>query len=154
MEVANFEHNYADTIPSLQTGVRFDVAPEVSMPLRGAGMYLEPMASWRYTTYELDKVVPGQDTSPSRSAPLLSLDGGVVFERNSGSRQQRVQTFEPRFMYLYVPFRNQDQLPVFDTAPADLNMVQLFRTNRRTACRTTLLNSVLSRSESRQGSCK
>ena len=33
-------------------------------------------------------------------------------------------------MYLYVPFRNQNDLPVFDTAPADLNLVQLFRTNR------------------------
>jgi LPS-assembly protein len=35
-------------------------------------------------------------------------------------------TLEPRFMYLYVPYRNQDNLPVFDTAPADLNLVQLF----------------------------
>ena len=33
-------------------------------------------------------------------------------------------------MYLYVPYRNQDDLPVFDTARADLNLVQLFRTNR------------------------
>src|SRR5690606_34135008 len=30
---------------------------------------------------------------------------------------------------LYVPYRDQDQLPLFDTAPADLNLVQLFRTN-------------------------
>jgi LPS-assembly protein len=33
-------------------------------------------------------------------------------------------------MYLYTPYRNQDQLPVFDTVAADLNIVQLFRTNR------------------------
>ena len=33
-------------------------------------------------------------------------------------------------MYLYVPFRNQNDLPVFDTGAADLNLVQLFRTNR------------------------
>jgi LPS-assembly protein len=33
-------------------------------------------------------------------------------------------------MYLYVPYRNQDDLPVFDTTLADLNLVQLFRTNR------------------------
>jgi LPS-assembly protein len=60
----------------------------------------------------------------------MSVDGGLIFERPSGSRAQRVQTLEPRFMYLYVPFRNQNDLPVFDTAPADLNLVQLFRTNR------------------------
>jgi LPS-assembly protein len=58
------------------------------------------------------------------------LDGGLTLERPSGSKQQRVQTFEPRFMYLYVPYRNQDDLPLFDTDPADLNLVQLFRTNR------------------------
>jgi len=33
-------------------------------------------------------------------------------------------------MYLYVPYRNQNDLPVFDTSAADLNLVQLFRTNR------------------------
>jgi LPS-assembly protein len=33
-------------------------------------------------------------------------------------------------MYLYVPYRNQDNLPTFDTDLADLNLVQLFRTNR------------------------
>ena len=40
--------------PALQTGWRVDVAPEVRMPLRGAGVYLEPAASWRYTAYRLD----------------------------------------------------------------------------------------------------
>jgi LPS-assembly protein len=33
-------------------------------------------------------------------------------------------------MYTYVPFRNQDDLQPFDTRAADLNLVQLFRTNR------------------------
>jgi LPS-assembly protein len=33
-------------------------------------------------------------------------------------------------LYLYVPYRAQDDLPNFDTGLADLNLVQLFRTNR------------------------
>jgi LPS-assembly protein len=33
-------------------------------------------------------------------------------------------------LYLYVPFRDQADLPVFDTALPDLNIVQLFRRNR------------------------
>ena len=41
-----------------------------------------------------------------------------------------MQTLEPRLLYLYVPYRNQDDLPVFDTGIPDLNLVQLFRTNR------------------------
>jgi LPS-assembly protein len=124
-EVANFDHNVA----GLPTGWRFDAAPEVRMPLRGSGIYLEPAASWRYTSYRLDDE-PLADDSPSRSAPILSLDGGLIFERPTGSRKQRLQTLEPRFMYLYVPFRDQTNLPRFDTTLADLNLVQLFRTNR------------------------
>lgn len=112
------------------TGTRLDMAPEVRMPLRGAGIYLEPAASWRYTAYKLNRTAPGEDDSPHRSAPIMSLDGGMVMERNWGARLQRLQTLEPRFMYLYVPYRDQDDLPVFDTNPADLNLVQLFRTNR------------------------
>jgi LPS-assembly protein len=39
-------------------------------------------------------------------------------------------TLEPRLMYLYVPYRAQQDLPVFDTGVPDLNRVQLFRDNR------------------------
>ena len=128
-EIANFAHTIDD--PNvLETGARLDIAPQVRMPLRAAGVYLEPAAAWRYTAYELDHAATGSSESRTRSAPILSVDGGLNFERTAGSRAQRLQTFEPRFMYLYVPYRNQDELPVFDTAAADLNLVQLFRTNR------------------------
>lgn len=126
MELANFRHN----VEGVDSGWRIDMAPRLRMPLRGSGIYLEPAASWRYTAYRIDDVEAPRDDSPYRSAPLFSLDGGLVFERLSGSRQQRLHTIEPRFMYLYVPYRNQDALPVFDTDVADLNLVQLFRTNR------------------------
>jgi LPS-assembly protein len=134
-ELVNFEHNVA----GLNTGWRTDFAPEIRMPLRGAGVYLEPSASWRYTRYRLEHAIPvtdaagntiGLDDSFTRSAPLLSVDGGMVFERLFGSRKQRLNTIEPRLMYLYVPYRNQNDLPVFDTELPDLNLVQLFRTNR------------------------
>jgi LPS-assembly protein len=89
-----------------------------------------PRAAYRYTQYELGSVLPGSDASPSRSAPIGSLDAGMIFERSSGRREQRLLTFEPRVVYLYVPFREQTDLPVFDTALPDLNIVQLFRRNR------------------------
>nr|WP_298728793.1 LPS-assembly protein LptD [uncultured Steroidobacter sp.] len=126
-ELVNFRHN----VEGLTTGWRTDFAPEIRMPLRGAGLYLEPSASWRYTRYNLsDGTTPSGEDTFTRSAPILSVDGGMVFERLFGSRNQRLSTIEPRFMYLYVPYRNQNDLPVFDTEVADLNLVQLFRTNR------------------------
>jgi LPS-assembly protein len=62
--------------------------------------------------------------------PAVNVETGFVLERPSGSHGQRVQTLEPRLLYLYVPYRDQDDLPVFDTGLPDLNLVQLFRTNR------------------------
>jgi LPS-assembly protein len=128
-EIANFTHTLDDA-GVLATGARFDIAPQIRMPLRGAGVYLEPAVAWRYTTYLLEDTPAGGDSSPSRSAPIFSLDGSLSFERLTGSRGQRLQTLEPRLMYLYVPYRYQDHIPVFDTTVADLNLVQLFRTNR------------------------
>ena len=112
------------------TGMRVDVAPEIRMPLRGSGLYLEPAARWRYTAYDLNDTAAGAETTPHRSLPQFSLDGGMSFEKNWGEHSQRLQTLEPRFMYLYVPYRNQDELPVFDSGEPDFNPVQLFRTNR------------------------
>jgi LPS-assembly protein len=112
------------------TGGRFDIAPEVRLPLRAAGVYVEPSIDWRYTSYDLRNVAPGQERKPTRSVPTFNVDSGMSFERDTGSSQQRIQTLEPRLMYVYVPFRNQDDLQPFDTRSADLNLVQLFRTNR------------------------
>ncbi len=112
------------------TGLRADAIPRVAWGLRGPGYHVEPSAAWRVTGYELSDTAPGADDSPHRSAPVLSLDTGLEFERESGERNQFVHTLEPSLRYTWIPFRDQDDLPVFDTALPDLNLVQLFRTNR------------------------
>jgi LPS-assembly protein len=112
------------------TGLRADAMPRVAWGLRGPGYHLEPSAAWRVTGYELSDTAPGAEDSPQRSAPVMSLDTGLVFEREAGERKQFVQTLEPRLRYTWIPFRDQDDLPVFDTALPDLNLVQLFRANR------------------------
>jgi len=112
------------------TGLRADAEPRVAWPVRGSGYHVEPSAAWRATAYELSNTAPDADDSPTRNAPILSLDAGLVFERESGERKQFLHTLEPRLRYTYIPFRDQDDLPLFDTALPDLNLVQLFRTNR------------------------
>src|SRR5437763_1440772 len=112
------------------TGWRADAMPGVLLDLTGPGYFLRPALAWRATGYRLDNTAPGEPRSPSRTLPIASLDTGLVFERDSGSRKQRKLTLEPRIQYLDVPYRNQDQLPVFDSALPDLNPVALFRTNR------------------------
>lgn len=112
------------------TGWRLDATPTVGLDLGGAGYYLRPQAGYRYTRYSLSDPAPGADDAPDRALPFAALDAGVVLERGSGRRGQRRVTLEPRLLYLYTPYRDQSDLPVFDTGVPDLNLVQLFSTNR------------------------
>jgi LPS-assembly protein len=115
----------------LGNGQRLDMAPEVRWPLRSHGFHLEPAVSWRYTAYQLEESTASlPDRSPTRSAPIFSVDSGATFERFSGRSQQRIQTLEPRVLYLYVPYRHQDDLPLFDTRQPDFNLIQLYGLNR------------------------
>ena len=111
-------------------GIRLDAEPSLEWRVDRNGGFFAAGAAYRYTQYLLDEVAPGADDSPDRSLPSASLDAGFTMERASGSQGKRIQTLEPRMLYLYVPYKNQDDLPVFDTGIPDLNLVQLFRTNR------------------------
>jgi LPS-assembly protein len=91
---------------------------------------VRPGVAWRFTQYELIDTAPGQPSSPSRTLPTVSFDTGLLFEREVGATAARILTLEPRILYTYTPYRPQDQLPLFDTALPDLNLVELFRTNR------------------------
>jgi LPS-assembly protein len=73
---------------------------------------------------------PNLSSTPTRTLPFARVDAGLVFERDAGSQGQRTQTLEPRVVYSYVPYRNQDGLPIFDSGLPDLNLTELFRTNR------------------------
>ena len=111
-------------------GWRLHVMPRAALDFQGPGYFLRPAVAYDVTQYQLDNTSPGEDRAPGRAAPVFSLDGGLLFERGAGSRGQRRVTLEPRLMYLYTPYRDQTNLPVFDTAVPDLNWIELFRTNR------------------------
>lgn len=111
-------------------GWRSDLRPHLDLRLNGAGWYVQPGVAWQDTRYALTNTAPGADTQPSRSLPSATLDAGLVFERSAGSNGRRRVTLEPRLLYLYTPYRNQDALPVFDTGLPDLANVGLFRANR------------------------
>jgi LPS-assembly protein len=107
-----------------------DLAPELRWSLRTAGFFFEPAVGWRLTQYDLQDTTPGDPATPMRTLPYAKLDTGLIFERDSGADGHRAQTLEPRLVYSYVPYRYQDNLPIFDTALPDLNLSELFRTSR------------------------
>jgi LPS-assembly protein len=112
------------------TGVRIDVSPEVRWSTREPGYFFEPAVGYHFTQYDLQNAGQGLPSTPTRALPYGRLDAGLVLERDAGSAGQRTQTLEPRMVYSYVPYRNQNELPIFDTALPDLNLTELFRTNR------------------------
>lgn len=123
-EAINFLRNIG---PS---GVRVDLAPELRWSTRAAAYFFEPALGWRFTQYDLNDTGIGKPSAPTRALPFVRLDGGLVFERAAGSEGQRTNTLEPRVVYSYIPYRNQDALPIFDSGLPDLNLTELFRTNR------------------------
>jgi LPS-assembly protein len=112
------------------TGVRLNLSPEIRWSSRGPGYFFEPAVGYDFTQYDLQDPGLGLPSTPTRSLPYARLDTGLVFERAAGAQGQRTQTLEPRLVYSYVPYRNQDELPVFDSGLPDLNLTELFRTNR------------------------
>ncbi|MEJ0100894.1 MAG: LPS-assembly protein LptD [Pseudomonadota bacterium] len=116
--------------PGEEQGWRFDAEPRVGLDYSGPGYFVRPSAMLDAAGYRLHDNPAGTDDTPTRTLPVLSLDTGLTFEGNSGSHDQRRVTLEPRAMYLYAPYRNQSDLPLFDSSEPDLNWIELFRTNR------------------------
>ncbi|KAG9590313.1 hypothetical protein KCV01_g11903, partial [Aureobasidium melanogenum] len=120
--------------PGQVDGNRLDLAPFVAADFSGASWFVRPRLEYRYTGYQLDSDYQKfnyTQRTPSRSLPVASLDTGLIFDRQThlfGTNY--TQTLEPRLYYLYVPYRNQNNLPLFDTSEMSFDFWQLFTTNR------------------------
>ncbi|WP_442596224.1 LPS-assembly protein LptD [Parapusillimonas sp. JC17] len=120
-------------------GTRFSSYTSVSYPIVRAGWYLTPKAGLHLSQYSTDwhgfaapftpASVPGPRTQ-SRILPIVSVDSGMTFEREASLfGNAAIQTLEPRLYYLRVPYRDQSEIPVFDTYYADFNFAQAFDEN-------------------------
>jgi len=124
-ENVNFSH------PTLTKGRRFTLYPQISWPLQTAAFFMTPKIGVHSTRYRLDKQAPGVPDNITRNVPIASVDSGVTFERPlDWFGTALTQTLEPRLYYLYIPERDQSQIPVFDSALSDFNFAQIFSENR------------------------
>ena len=117
-------------------GDRFDVFPYLAFPIETAAYFFRPQLGYRYTAYSLDHLNDStnpllDDKNPVRGVPIFSLDSGLIFERSLKIGDDAwTQTLEPRAYYLRVPYRNQNDIPIFDTQQIPFSFGELFRTNR------------------------
>jgi LPS-assembly protein len=126
-------------------GNRLDLYPYIQADFRGAAWFVKPRVAYRYTGYDLTgnsqqygyygplasgETSPFTNNSPSRSLPIVSVDSGLVFDRSTSLfGTSYTQTLEPRLYYLYVPYRNQNNLPLFDTNLMSFDTWELFTPN-------------------------
>ena len=123
-EFVSFQH------PTLLEGKRFIAYPSVSLPLTRSYGFVTPKLGWHVTRYSVEQSATA-NTNVTRSLPIFSVDSGLLFDRNWQLGEKNfLQTLEPRLYYLYIPYRDQSQLPNFDTADADFNFAQMFTENK------------------------
>jgi LPS-assembly protein len=126
-EYVNFVHD------DLVNGQRFNIKPSVSTPLQSEWGFLTPKVSVQHTDYQLSEkdtntLSQNWPNTVTRTLPIMSLDSGLTFEKDLGTTFRH--TLEPRLFYLYIPKKDQSDIPLFDTSLYDLWFSNLFRENR------------------------
>jgi LPS-assembly protein len=127
-EFVRFDHDAA----SKAAGNRIHAYPSLSLPYENNYGNLTAKVGWYLTRYDLDRNPDAPTlTERTRSMPMFSLDGGVIMERDWEWRgKSYTQTLEPRAYFVYIPYRDQNGLPVFDSGTADLSLTRLFSENQ------------------------
>jgi len=121
-EYVEFDH------PTLINGRRETLYPSISLPYQRSFFYITPKIGYHTTSYSFEDSTRPNET---RNLPIYSLDSALTFERATTIWGRAfLQTLEPRLYYVNIPFRKQDQLPIFDTALADFNLAQIFTENQ------------------------
>jgi LPS-assembly protein len=107
----------------------FTVA-RLARPWQAPGWFVRPAMQLHTAHYAFDAPLANGATSASRSVPTVSLDSGLVFERDASyfGRAFR-QTLEPRAFYVYTPYRDQRFIPLYDTAAHDFNFATIYTEN-------------------------
>jgi LPS-assembly protein len=127
-ELNRFTHPEDD---NALTGARWHAIGALSRPWGAPGWWVTPRVAFNAAGYNIDQAFdPRGRRRTSRVIPTGSVDAGLLFERDASwfGRAFR-QTLEPRLLYVNTPFREQADLPNFDSAGKDFNLVSVFSEN-------------------------
>lgn len=134
------QYTYFDLNPKAGeavTGSRLSVYPTISVPMERSYGYITPKLGVHASSYHLnnnDFTVNGQtvsDNTQNRTLPVFSLDSGLYFDAPAEIfNTAYTHTIEPRLFYVYIPYKDQSRIPIFDTSLSDLNLTTLFTENQ------------------------
>ncbi|QUM87837.1 LPS assembly protein LptD [Moritella sp. 36] len=134
-EMTNFSHSNSQ----VYSGIRTHIEPGISFPYeRPAGFAVAefklPMTYYSQTFNESDNGnfkngYKGKlDEEVVRVIPTTRLHAGLNFERStSWFSNQFTQTLEPQVQYLYIPYKNQDNIGIYDSSTIQQDFIGLYR---------------------------
>ena len=131
VEVDSTQFHSDRTLTGQPNAHRTYVRTQVSRPWQSPGWFFTPRLQLHATNYQFDQPLAANGlTSANRVVPTVSLDSGLVFERDARffGRSFR-QTLEPRAFYVHTPFRDQNFLPNYDSAATDFNFATIYTEN-------------------------
>ncbi|MCI4000256.1 LPS-assembly protein LptD, partial [Klebsiella pneumoniae] len=115
---------------SRQDGSRLVVYPDIKWDFSNSWGYVRPKLGLHATYYSLNRFGSQEARRVSRTLPIVNIDSGATFERNTRMFGGGVlQTLEPRLFYNYIPAKSQNDLPNFDSSESSFGYGQLFREN-------------------------
>jgi LPS-assembly protein len=122
------------TADNMTEGDRVVFDPYLAYSVVGPGYFVTPKVQWHFASYNLSNLgtnsVAGQPKNFTESIPTFSFDTGLIFDRSVRIfGTDYIQTLEPRLYYVYTPFRNQNDAPLFDTADSDFGLAEIFQPN-------------------------
>lgn len=132
-EATHFDiRNTPGTIANKPVGNRFYAQPGLNLPLYWPYFFFNPRLQMSLTAYNLYKTAATQTPNSIRRAiPIFDLATGVAFSREvSLFNRAYNQTLESQIYYTYIPYRNQSNIPLFDTTVNTLTYDQIFNYNR------------------------
>jgi len=111
-ELINFDHASA----TKTTGLRWDTETTLAAPIERTFLEFTPKFTYAYTAYNVENQPAGDPSDPTRGIYLFEVASKLFLERDVDWRSEdHTQTLVPSLTYRYVPYEDQDGLPVFDS---------------------------------------
>ncbi|TRX54032.1 LPS assembly protein LptD [Thalassomonas sp. M1454] len=125
-----------DNLPSAD---RFHFESGISLPYAQPGWFINSDVSVMHTVYQQDNIdfinnstnLVSLEEDTTRTLPKVRIHTGLNFDRDTSLFvDDMVQTFEPQIQYLYIPYKNQEDIYIYDSASLQDDFDGLFRDRR------------------------